>query len=60
MLAEPWQVTRTFVRQSDRKLEIVEASCRQGDFVSSRDVHGNHVWLPIPHDQGGAPLPFDR
>jgi len=57
MLAEPWHVTRTFVRQRDRSLEITEASCRQGDFRSGRDEHGNYVWLPISHDEGGAPLP---
>jgi hypothetical protein len=57
MLHEPWQITRTFVRQANRKLEIVEASCRQGDFTSGRDAHGNHIWVPIAHDPGGAPLP---
>ncbi|MET0390033.1 MAG: hypothetical protein ABW321_28930 [Polyangiales bacterium] len=57
VLSEPWRVTRTFVRLPDRKAELVEASCRQGDFVAGRDEHGNAVWLPIAHDQGGAPLP---
>ena len=60
MLAEPWRVTRTFLRQPDRQLEIVEGSCRQGDFVSSKDAYGNHVWTPLAHDQGGAPLPSDH
>jgi hypothetical protein len=58
MLAEPWHVTRTFLRQADRKLELGEGSCRQGDFVSARDSHDNAIWLPIPHDPGGAPLPI--
>jgi hypothetical protein len=53
-------VTRTFNRLPDRKLEITEASCRQGDFVAGRDALGNHVWIPLPHEKGGAPLPFER
>jgi hypothetical protein len=57
MLAEPWHIQRTFARQADRKLEITEGSCRQGDFVSSKDDQGNYVWLLLSHDQGGAPLP---
>jgi hypothetical protein len=57
-LAKPWLVTRTFKRLPDRKAEITEASCRQGDFAASVDAEGNSVFVPIPHDQGGAPLPF--
>ncbi|MET0287136.1 MAG: DUF6644 family protein [Polyangiales bacterium] len=57
MLAKPWLVTRTFTRLPDRGAEIVEASCRQGDFIPGKDASGNDVWLPIAHDQGGAPLP---
>jgi hypothetical protein len=57
MLAEPWHVTRDFTRIPDRRAEIVEASCRQGDFIPGKDANGNDIWLPIAHDQGGAPLP---
>lgn len=60
MLTKPWLVTRTFKRLPDRKAEIVEASCRQGDFAASTDKNGNDVFVPIPHDQGGAPLPFEK
>jgi hypothetical protein len=59
-LAAPWHVTRKFIRQPDRKAEIVEASCRQGDFATGVDVQGNAIFVPIPHEQGGAPLPFER
>jgi hypothetical protein len=58
VLAAPWKVTRLFKRQPDRKAEIVEASCRQGDFLEKQDEHGNAVFVPIPHEEGGAPLPF--
>jgi hypothetical protein len=60
MLREPWRVSRVFLRHSDRKAEIAEGSCRQGDFASARDEHNNAIFVPIPHDQGGAPLPFER
>jgi hypothetical protein len=60
MLAQPWKITRTFVRQADRKAEIVEASCRQGDFAIAKDELGNDIFVAIPHEQGGAPLPFER
>jgi hypothetical protein len=59
-LAGTWHVTRKFVRQPDRKAEIVEASCRQGDFATALDAKGNSTFVPIPHDQGGSPLPFER
>jgi len=57
VLTEPWHVSRNFKRLPDRKAELVEGSCRQGDFVSARDAHGNYIWAPIAHDPGGAPLP---
>lgn len=60
ILAAPWHVTRAFVRQPDRKAEIVEASCRQGDFTTGVDAKGNAVFVPIPHEEGGAPLPFEK
>ncbi|MEY4511474.1 MAG: hypothetical protein RLZZ450_3596 [Pseudomonadota bacterium] len=60
MLTKPWLVTRTFTRLPDRKAEITEASCRQGDFAASTDKNGNAIFVPIPHDQGGAPLPFEK
>ena len=58
VLSKPWKVKRLFKRQEDRKAEIVEASCRQGDFLEKTDEKGNAVFVPIPHQEGGAPLPF--
>ena len=47
-------------RQRDRKAEIVEASCRQGDFVAKVDEKNNAIFVPIPHEEGGAPLQFEQ
>ena len=58
VLAEPWHVKRVFKRQADRNAEIVEASCRQGDFLEKTDQNGNSIFVAIPHQEGGAPLPF--
>jgi hypothetical protein len=60
MLRAPWRIYRLFNRKRGPQFDIVEASCRQGDFATGRDAAGNEIFLPIPHDQGGAPLPFDR
>jgi hypothetical protein len=60
VLAAPWHVARDFVRQADRKAEITEASCRQGDFVARTDEQGNSVFVPIAHDPHGAPLPVEQ
>jgi hypothetical protein len=57
MLAEPWKISRSFVRGRERHFDIIEASCRQGDFYESKDEYGNAVFLPIDHEVGGAPLP---
>jgi hypothetical protein len=57
VLAQPWVVSRAFVRSRERKFDIAEASCRQGDFREARDSHSNAVFLPIDHEAGGAPVP---
>jgi hypothetical protein len=59
-LAAPWHVVRDFLRQPDRKAEIVEGSCRQGDFIAKTDQQGNAIFVPIAHDEHGAPLPFEQ
>jgi hypothetical protein len=56
-LAEPWRISRSFVRSRERRFDIIEASCRQGDFYEGKDVNGNAIFLPIDHEAGGAPLP---
>jgi hypothetical protein len=57
VLAEPWRISRSFVRSRERRFDIIEASCRQGDFHEDKDVNGNAIFLPIDHEEGGAPLP---
>jgi hypothetical protein len=57
VLAEPWKIARSFVRSRERRFDIIEASCRQGDFYEARDDHDNAIFLPINHEPGGAPLP---
>lgn len=60
VLAAPWKASRTFARHRQRKFDLVESSCRQGDFFEDKDVHGNAVFASIPKDPGGAPLPPDQ
>jgi hypothetical protein len=56
VLTKPWRTTRTWTRKRDRRFDIVEASCRQGDFLEDTDADGFAVFTPIPKDEGGAPL----
>jgi hypothetical protein len=58
MLTAPWKTSRSFRRR--RGFDIVEASCRQGDFVEAKDARGNAVFAPLAHDAGGDPLPSSR
>jgi hypothetical protein len=57
VLAEPWKITKSFVRSRKRSDDIVEASCRQGDFSAEIDSRGNHVFAPVGKDVGGARVP---
>ncbi|HWW27557.1 MAG TPA: hypothetical protein VNZ85_16865 [Caulobacter sp.] len=59
VLTAPWKISREFKRNRERARDILEASCRQGDFIDDVDVKGNAIFTPIPHDEGGAPLPPD-
>jgi len=56
VLQQPWRVMRFFHRTRDRAFDIVEGSCRQGDFYESKDADGNAVFVPFSHDAGGDPL----
>lgn len=56
VLAKPWTTRRAWTRKRDRTSDIVEASCRQGDFLEDTDADGFAVFTPIPKDEGGAPL----
>lgn len=56
VLSKPWRSRRIWTRKRDRSADIVEASCRQGDFLEDTDADGFAVFTPIPKDEGGAPL----
>lgn len=60
VLAAPWHASRTFTRHRERSFDLIEASCRQGDFFEDTDARGNAVFVPIPKDAGGAPVPPDQ
>jgi hypothetical protein len=57
VLAGPWKVTRNFTRSRERRFDIVEGSCRQGDFVEGKDAQGHAAFLPVAHSEDGTPLP---
>lgn len=60
MLTAPWRITKSLLRSRARKDDFIEASCRQGDFYEAVDSRGNHVFLPIEAEPGGARLPGAR
>jgi hypothetical protein len=57
VLAEPWKISRSFVRSRERRFDIIEASCREGDFFEGKDRYGNSIFIPVAHEEGGAPFP---
>jgi hypothetical protein len=57
VLTAPWKITKSFVRTRERSNDIAEGSCLQGKHQAQVDANGNHVYVPIVHDEGGAPLP---
>jgi hypothetical protein len=60
VLTEPWKIIKSFLRSRKRSDEIVEASCRQGDFTAEVDSRGNHVFVPVGKDVGGARIGAGR
>ena len=60
VLTAPWKTSRVWTRKRERKFDIVEASCRQGDFFEDVDADGFAVFSPVPKEEGGAPLPPDQ
>ncbi|WP_022681549.1 hypothetical protein [Sphingobium bisphenolivorans] len=60
VLTGPWHASRTFTRHREQKFDLVESSCRQGDYLDDVDVKGNAVFTAIPKDAGGAPVPPDQ
>lgn len=60
VLSAPWKSVRAFTRHRQRKFDIVEASCLQGNFIEGRDPKGNAVFIPVPHEEGGAPFASNK
>lgn len=60
VLAAPWHATRLLTRHRERQFDLVESSCRQGDFIDSTDKDGLAIFAPLPKDDGGATLPPDQ
>ncbi len=56
VLAAPWHITRNFTRNRERRFDIQEGSCLQGDYIEGKDAQGHAAFIPISHDEDGAPL----
>jgi len=56
VLAAPWTVTRNFTRNRERRYDIEEGSCHQGDFIEGKDAQGHAAFIPISHSEDGTPL----
>jgi hypothetical protein len=56
VLTRPWTSSRVWTRSRLRKFDIVEASCREGDFVADTDEDGFAIFHAVTIDAGGAPL----
>lgn len=57
VLTRPWKTSRFLFRQRARKYDIVEGVCLQGNYMESKDRHGNAVFLEVPQTEGGNYLP---
>jgi hypothetical protein len=59
VLARPWKASRLLNRHRERRFDLAESSCRQGDFIEGQDKDGLAIFLPLPKDEGGATLPLE-
>lgn len=53
VLTGPWKTTRIFYR--DRRFDIAEGICIEGNFREATDAQGNAVFEPIPKSADGSP-----
>lgn len=60
VLTAPWKITKSFVRSRRRQDDIIEASCRQGQFQAQVDRYDNNVYVELKTEPGGAPLPTPK
>jgi hypothetical protein len=52
ILTGPYKTTRIFYRE--RRFEIVEGVCIEGDYKEGTDKDGNAVFIPLPKSENGA------
>jgi hypothetical protein len=57
ILTKPWATTRKFVRQRERKFDIVEGVCVLGNYAERVDADGNHVFVEVPRTPWGNLTP---
>jgi hypothetical protein len=57
VLTKTWKTSRFLFRQRNRKYDIAEGVCIQGNFSEGKDANGNSVFVPIPETEGGNWLP---
>lgn len=56
VLTQTWKTTRKFKRVRGPDYDIIEGVCIQGFFDDVVDKNGDHVFVPVPHDNGN-PVP---
>jgi hypothetical protein len=54
ILTKPWKTTRSFYRERERKFDIVEGVCLQGNFVEGKDAQGNSAFVPVETKEGNV------
>ena len=58
VLTKPWKTVRSYIRTRDKRHEITEGQCIQGNFRAKVDENGNSVYVPTPHEPwGNYPAP---
>jgi len=58
VLTKPWKTVRSYIRTRDKRHEIIEGQCIQGNFKPKIDENGNAVYVPVPHEPwGNYPAP---
>ena len=57
VLTKPWTTTRIFFRQRERKYEIIEGQCVQGNLVETIDKDGFAGFKPLPVAEDGSVVP---
>ncbi len=54
ILTKTWKTERISHRERDRRFDIVEGSCLQGNFTEGRDKNGFAIFVPVQMKDGNA------